>query len=135
MNKFLKPRVTYTNEDALKLGMFIMLGLTIIDVLGGNVPDMTLALAATLFYAWRRDIAATLGEEAFRAIGRESSELTLRGVIVALMIGLFVSFFVDTLTYSLEALMYYGLAFVFGLKGIGLWFFMPEGEIGTELSE
>ncbi|WP_214835061.1 hypothetical protein [Exiguobacterium sp. E4787] len=68
MNKFLKPRVSYTNEDAFKLGMFIMLGLTIMDVLGGNVPDMTLALAATLFYAWRRDVAATLGEEASRAI-------------------------------------------------------------------
>ncbi|WP_404410170.1 hypothetical protein LG305_13130 [Exiguobacterium aurantiacum] len=134
MNKFLKPRVTYTNEDALKLGMFIMLGLTIMDVLGGNVPDMTLALAATLFYAWRRDIAATLGEEAFRAIGRESSELTLRGVIVALMIGLFVSFFVDTLTYSLEALMYYGLAFVCGLKGIGLWVFMTDTTVKTELN-
>lgn len=134
MNKFLKSRVSYTNEDAFKLGMFIMLGLTIMDVLGGNVPDMTLALAATLFYAWRRDIAATLGEEAFRAIGRESSELTLRGVVVALMIGLFVSFFMDTLTYSLEALMYYGLAFVFGLKGIGLWFFMPETTVETELN-
>jgi len=114
--------------------MFMMLGLTIMDVLGGNVPDMTLALAATLFYAWRRDIAATLGEEASRAIGRESSELTLRGVIVALMIGLFVSFFMDTLTYSLEALMYYGLAFVFGLKGMGLWFFMPDTTVETELN-
>ncbi|MCT4777795.1 hypothetical protein NQG36_11000 [Exiguobacterium aquaticum] len=126
--------MSYTNEDAFKLGMFIMLGLTIMDVLGGNVPDMTLALAATLFYAWRRDIAATLGEEAFRAIGRESSELTLRGVVVALMIGLFVSFFMDTLTYSLEALMYYGFAFVLGLKGIGLWFFMPDTTVETELN-
>ncbi len=134
MNKPLKPRVTYTNEDALKLGMFIMLGLTIMDVLSGNVPDMTLALAATLFYAWRRDVAATLGEEASRAVGRESSELALRGVIVALVIGLFVSFFMDTLTYSLEALMYYGLAFVCGLKGIGLWFFMPETTLETELN-
>ena len=134
MNKFLKPRVTYTNEDALKLGMFMMLGLTIMDVLGGNVPDMTLALAATLFYAWRRDVAVTLGEEASRAVGRESSELALRGVIVALMIGLFVSFFMDTLTYSLEALMYYGLAFVFGLKGMGLWFFMPDTTVETELN-
>ena len=134
MNKFLKPRVTYTNEDALKLGMFIMVGLTVLDVLSGNVPDMTLALAATLFYAWRRDVAATLGEEASRAIGRESSELTLRGVVVALMIGLFVSFFMDTLTYSLEALMYYGLAFVFGLKGMGLWFFMPDTTVETELN-
>ncbi len=134
MNKFLKPRVSYTNEDAFKLGMFIMLGLTIMDVLGGNVPDMTLALAATLFYAWRRDVAATLGEEASRAVGRESSELALRGVIVALMIGLFVSFFMDTLTYSLEALMYYGLAFVFGLKGMGLWFFMPDTTVETELN-
>ncbi len=134
MNKILKPRVTYTNQDALKLGMFIMLGLTIMDVLSGNVPDMTLALAATLFYAWRRDIAAALGEEASRAIGRKSSELTLRAVVVALMIGLFVSFFMDTLTYSLEALMYYGLAFVFGLKGIGLWFFMPETTVETELN-
>ncbi|WP_215192900.1 hypothetical protein [Exiguobacterium sp. s7] len=130
----MKPRVTYTNQDALKLGMFIMLGLTIMDVLSGNVPDMTLALAATLFYAWRRDIAAALGEEASRAIGRKSSELTLRAVVVALMIGLFVSFFMDTLTYSLEALMYYGLAFVFGLKGIGLWFFMPETTVETELN-
>ncbi|MGE9212452.1 hypothetical protein [Exiguobacterium aurantiacum] len=130
----MKPRVSYTNEDAFKLGMFIMLGLTIMNVLGGNVPDMTLALAATLFYAWRRDIEATLGEEAFRAIGRESSELTLRGVVVALMIGLFVSFFMDTLTYSLEALMYYGFAFVLGLKGIGLWFFMPDTTVETELN-
>ncbi|KAB2865852.1 MAG: hypothetical protein F9K39_00325 [Exiguobacterium chiriqhucha] len=111
-----------------------MLGLTIMDVISGNVPDMTLALAATLFYAWRRDVAATLGEEASRAIGHESSELALRGVIVALMIGLFVSFFMDTLTYSLEALMYYGLAFVFGFKGIGLWFFMPETTVETELN-
>lgn len=134
MNNFLKPRVTYTNEDALKLGMFIMLGLTIMDVLSGNVPDMTLALAATLFYAWRRDVAVTLDEEASRAVGRESSELALRGVIVALMIGLFVSFFMDTLTYSLEALMYYGLAFVFGLKGMGLWFFMPDTTVETELN-
>ncbi|WP_215115025.1 hypothetical protein [Exiguobacterium sp. s70] len=126
--------MSYTNEDAFKLGMFIMLGLTIMDVLGGNVPDMTLALAATLFYAWRRDVAATLGEEASRAVGRESSELALRGVIVALMIGLFVSFFMDTLTYSLEALMYYGLAFVFGLKGMGLWFFMPDTTVETELN-
>ncbi|WP_214828706.1 hypothetical protein [Exiguobacterium sp. s26] len=134
MNKFLKPRVTYTNEGALKLGMFIMVGLTILDVLDGNVPDMTLALAATLFYAWRRDVVATLGEEASRVIGRESSELALRGVAVALMIVLFVSFFMDTLTYSLEALMYYGLAFVFGLKGMGLWFFMPDTTVETELN-
>lgn len=134
MNKLLKPRVTYTNEDALKLGMFIMVGLTILDVLGGNVPDMTLALAATLFYACRRDVAATLGEEASRGIGRESSELALQGVAVALMIGLFVSFYMDTLTYSLEALMYYGLAFVFGLKGMGLWFFMPDTTVETELN-
>lgn len=134
MNKPLKPRVTYTNEDALKLGMFIMLGLTIMDVLSGNVPDMTLALAATLFYSWRRDVATTLGEEVSRAIGREASELVLRGVIGALIIGLFVSFFMDTLTYSLEALVYHGLAFVFGLKGIGLWFFMPDATVETELN-
>lgn len=134
MNKFFKPRVSYTNEDALKLGMFIMFGLTVLDVLSGNVPDMTLALAATLFYTWRRDVATTLGEEVSGAIGREASELALRGVIVALIIGLFVSFFVDTLTYSLEALMYHGLAFVFGLKGIGLWFFMPDVAVETELN-
>lgn len=134
MNKPLKPRVTYTNEDALKLGMFIMLGLTIMDVLSGNVPDMTLALAATLFYSWRRDVATTLGEEVSRAIGREASELVLRGVIGSLIIGLFVSFFMDTLTYSLEALVYHGLAFVFGLKGIGLWFFMPDATVETELN-
>lgn len=134
MNKFLKPRVTYTNEDALKLGMFIMVGLTVLDVLSGNVPDMTLALAATLFYAWRRDVATTLGEEASRIIGQQSSELALRGVIAGLIIGLFVSFFVDTLTYSFEALMYHGLAFVFGLKGMGLWFFMPDTTVETELN-
>lgn len=134
MNKSLWPRATFQNRDVLKLGTFVMLALVIIDVLTGNVPDTTLTMAAILFYSWRRDVATTLGEEVSRAIGREASELALRGVIVALMIGFFVSFFVDTLTYSLEALMYYGLAFVFGLKGIGLWFFMPETTVETELN-
>lgn len=134
MNKSLWPRATFQNRDVLKLGTFIMLGLVVLEIFLGDIPGITVTMSALWFYAWRRDVAFSQGEETGQAVGREASELALRGVIVALMIGFFVSFFVDTLTYSLEALMYYGLAFVFGLKGIGLWFFMPETTVETELN-
>ncbi|OGX78685.1 hypothetical protein A6395_10710 [Exiguobacterium sp. SH31] len=135
MNKFLKPRVTYKNEDALKLGMFIMLGFVIGDIWFGEVPDTTVMMVALLFYAWRRDIAFAHDEKVGQAIGREANELALRIIIVTLVIASFVSFFVDTMSYPLESFLYFTLAFVFVLKGIGLWFFMPEKTVEAEPNE
>lgn len=134
MNKPLKPRVTYTNEDALKLGMFIMVGFVIGDIWFGELPDTTVMMVALFFYAWRRDIAFAHDEKIGQAIGREANDLALRIIIATLVIAFFVSFFVDTMSYPLESFVYFTLAFVFGLKGIGLWFFMPETTVETELN-
>ncbi|TCI29266.1 hypothetical protein EVJ33_10080 [Exiguobacterium sp. SL-10] len=134
MNKFLKPRVNYTNEGALKLGMFIMVGFVIGDIWFGELPDTTVMMVALFFYAWRRDIAFAHDEKIGQAIGREANDLALRIIIATLVIAFFVSFFVDTMSYPLESFVYFTLAFVFGLKGIGLWFFMPETTVETELN-
>lgn len=134
MKKSLWPRASLKQRDKLKLGMFAMLGFVIGDIWFGEVPDMTVMMSALFFYAWRRDIAFAHDEKVGQAIGREANELALRIVIVTLVIASFVSFFVDTMSYPLESFVYFTLAFVFGLKGIGLWFFMPETTVETELN-
>ncbi|WP_214833885.1 hypothetical protein [Exiguobacterium sp. s152] len=114
--------------------MFAMLGFVIGDIWFGEVPDTTVMMSALFFYAWRRDIAFAHDEKVGQAIGREANELALRIIIVTLVIASFVSFIVDTMSYPLESFVYFTLALVFGLKGIGLWFFMPDTTVETELN-
>lgn len=119
----LRIRGKYSNQDVLKLGTGVMLGFVVVELLLGDVPQGTLMSFALVLYYWRRDVAYAQGDARGKAIGEQASTFTLRAVIVALMIGFFISFRVDTVDYSLQALMHYGLAFIFGLKGFGLWFF------------
>ncbi|WP_158625528.1 hypothetical protein [Exiguobacterium sp. SH0S7] len=119
----LRVREKFSNQDVLKLGTAVMLGMVVVELLLGDVPQSTLMSFALVFYYWRHDVAYSQGDATGKAIGEQASTFTLRVVIVALMIGFFISFRVETIDYSLRALMHYGLALVFGLKGFGLWFF------------
>ncbi|WP_145963155.1 hypothetical protein [Exiguobacterium sp. SH3S3] len=119
----LRVREKFSNQDVLKLGTGVMLGMVVVELLLGDVPQSTLMSFALVFYYWRHDVAYSQGDATGKAIGEQASTFTLRVVIVALMIGVFISFRVETIDYSLRALMHYGLALVFGLKGFGLWFF------------
>ncbi|WP_214824372.1 hypothetical protein [Exiguobacterium sp. s28] len=119
----LRIRGKFSNQDVLKLGTGVMLGFVVLELLLGDVPQSTLMSFAFVLYYWRRDVAYAQGNARGKAIGEQASTFTLRVVIVLLMIGFFISFRVETLDHSLRALMHYGLALIFGLKGFGLWFF------------
>lgn len=121
--RFLQKRAKISDQYVLKFGVFCMLAFLVLDILSGNVPTVTLSGFAMVAYYWRSSVTELLGEEKMTAVRRKASELSLRVIIVLLFIGFFISFRVETIHYSLQALMYYGLALVFGLKAACLWFF------------
>lgn len=115
-----------SNEERLSIRDILIFSLIIFDLLLGDVPRISFAMYALLFYSWQRERVEKEEKRLAEKMKRKSDEWTITLVVLLCLVGYVVSLGLQYPSVSLLELSIYGFSTIVCIRGLTLIYAMHQ---------